>query len=37
MEKFLLIRQLDPMNAGNQGSESLAEYIPVMDKWIRSL
>jgi len=37
MEKFLLIRRLDATNKGNQASESLAEYMPVMDKWIRSL
>ncbi|HEY2647850.1 MAG TPA: hypothetical protein VGI38_01605 [Puia sp.] len=37
MEKFLLIRRLDTTNGGNQTSESLAEYIPAMDKWIQSL
>ena len=30
----MLIRRL---NAGSQTAESLAEYIPVMNKWIRSL
>jgi len=37
MEKFLLIRRLDATNKGNQAYESLAEYTPVMDKWIQSL
>jgi hypothetical protein len=37
MEKFLLIRRLDTTNAGNQSSESRAEHISVMDKWIQLL
>jgi hypothetical protein len=37
MERFLLIMRLDTIKADKQETESLTEYDPVMEKWIRSL